>query len=97
MKLAEWQASRKNVASAAELMDGAVFKAMLEVLLAEHPVNHGLPKMSTNNYTVSADDRSYQLGLEHGAQYLLNVMQQLGKFPPKPPKEVQATFSPPQE
>ena len=98
MNLATWQQQKKRVASARDKLENdATLRGMLDVLEAEHPRWIGAPKWSAQGAVVTADDRSYMLGLIHGADYLLTVLKRTGELPPPSPKDVPATFQPPTE
>jgi len=95
MTLQAWQSSKKRVASANNKLEkDAVIKEMLQVCEEEHPRWHGCPKWGNPSVTISPDDRSYQLGLIHGADYILRVLKMTGQMPPEQPKEPPVTFAP---
>jgi hypothetical protein len=96
MNLQTWQSSKKRVASANDKLEkDTVIKEMLQVCEEEHPRFHCCPKWSAQGMTVSADDRTYMLGVIHGADYILGVLKKTGQMPPEQPKETPVTFQPP--
>jgi len=82
----EWRKSPALVRDARKILHDPSFVKMLECLRDENPVFYPLPKAG-----VTADDRSYQLGMISGACYIIDVLKQLGE-PLPVTKEIEQTY-----
>jgi hypothetical protein len=88
MTLTEWTGSPSSVEEARELMGGATFKAMKDVLHEESPmVRVPLP------FGSSATDYAYAHGMQKGYEFALKVLRAMGQSAPEMPEEPEATFS----
>lgn len=92
MRLADWLRDKSLIKAARELAEkNSTFKQMLEVLECEHPLTAPMEQRGP-----SADDRSYRLGRIEGYAECLRTLRKLWSPTKKMPRELTATFEPPE-